>query len=364
MANVPSHQPWRPNGVQPSGRRILFFSRGRGRGHAIPDVEICTRLRRCLPEDRITTVSYGTGAATLRELGEHPIAMPLKDDNDYVSTLVSAGTIIAAHHPDIIISHEEFAVVPFAAALRIPVITVIDWFLDEDTFLMQSLGPSSTIVFLEEQGVFPEPSFLKDKVEYLGPIARPMSYGIGDKSAVRRELGLGDSMLVISVIPGAWATEERAPLHSLVLEAFEAIQRTDKFLIWIAGTERDRLQRLLGDRPDVRVHPAVTPIEKVMVASDLVITKGNRGTTLDACALGVPSIALSSGANPIDDAILNRVKSNLLLRPSGLDPRFLATCIVERAQGGFNPDTIRYFGNFERVAETIARKVDDHVLRQ
>lgn len=48
---------------------ILFFSRGRGRGHAIPDLAIAKRLLHADPSLALAFASYGTGAETIRNSG-------------------------------------------------------------------------------------------------------------------------------------------------------------------------------------------------------------------------------------------------------------------------------------------------------
>ena len=53
--------------------KILFFSRGRGRGHAIPDMQIAKELERQDSEIEIRFVSYGTGAI---------MAVPAHDERD------------------------------------------------------------------------------------------------------------------------------------------------------------------------------------------------------------------------------------------------------------------------------------------
>ena len=57
----------------PSRVGILFFSRGRGRGHAIPDMAIAEKLLRLRDDADIRFVSYATGAATFTEFGHSVI---------------------------------------------------------------------------------------------------------------------------------------------------------------------------------------------------------------------------------------------------------------------------------------------------
>jgi hypothetical protein len=91
----------------------------------------------------------------------------------------------------------------------------------------------------------------------------------------------------VSVIPGAWATEQRAPIVDLVIPAFQGLADEDKKLIWIAGRDHEALSGRLAEQPGVMVMKECSPIEKLMVASDLVVTKANRGTTIDLASLGV-----------------------------------------------------------------------------
>jgi hypothetical protein len=56
----------------------------------------------------------------------------------------------------------------------------------------------------------------------------------------------------------------------------------------------------------------------ILIASDLIITKGNRNTLFESHALGRPSISISFGLNPIDDYRVLRIPSNTALRARGL----------------------------------------------
>ena len=51
-------------------QHVLFFSRGKGRGHAVPDAAIASDLVGREPDVKITFASYGMGAATLKSLGK------------------------------------------------------------------------------------------------------------------------------------------------------------------------------------------------------------------------------------------------------------------------------------------------------
>jgi len=61
----------------------------------------------------------------------------------------------------------------------------------------------------------------------------------------------------------------------------------------------------------------------------VVITKGNRGTIMDAASLGVPSISLSYGQNPIDEILVAGIKSNHALNAKAMDAQILRRFIEQ-----------------------------------
>lgn len=72
-------------------RKILFFSRGRGRGHAIPDMEIAKELTKDRQDVQVHFVSYGTGARTIEQYGFPLIDVELPDQGSHTAMTVIAG---------------------------------------------------------------------------------------------------------------------------------------------------------------------------------------------------------------------------------------------------------------------------------
>src|SRR6187399_2767643 len=95
-------------------KRILFFSRGRGRGHAIQDIGIVRALEAMRPDLEVRFVSYGTGAETFRAFDISLIDLDLPDYGGVVDTSVLAGKLIGWLQPDLVVSHEEFPAIPAA----------------------------------------------------------------------------------------------------------------------------------------------------------------------------------------------------------------------------------------------------------
>jgi UDP-N-acetylglucosamine:LPS N-acetylglucosamine transferase len=303
--------------------KVLFFSRGRGRGHALPDIEIARELRRIRPDVDLHFASYATGAETLVRAGLPTTDLDLGEDAKFLEVLVRATRLIFTRQPDLVISHEEFAALPAARSVGVGATFIVDFFVPIDVFT-ESLALADQVFFIEQRGIFTEPPAVRGKVHYVGPIVRQMTLTRADRAAARNELGLPATSTVVSVIPGAWATEQRAPIVDLVLPAFQRLAGEDNKLVWIAGRDHEALASRLAGQPGVMVMKECSPIEKLMVASDLVITKANRGTTIDLASLGVPSLSLSFGLNPIDETIIPRIHSNLALNARGIDVPYLA----------------------------------------
>ncbi len=309
--------------------RVAFFSRGRGRGHAVPDVALIEELGRLDPDIDVNWVSYGTGAATLRDLGSDPIDIQLPDDARFLDIHIRAARTIAELQPHIVIAHEEFAAAPAAKLIDTPVIILTDYFIDPRHIWMQCLDYADEVIFIDEHGLFSEPPGLASRIYYAGPLIRPFRYHPQDRDRARLELGLDPEVLVVLVLPGNWYTEERAPIAHLVLPAFRTLPIDRKVLIWMAGQDAERLRRLTSDQPDVVIKDTDWQIDRWMVACDLALTKGTRKTSLELASLAVPSISLSHGLNPIDETRIARIGTNSHLDARAVDAQALTHHITE-----------------------------------
>ncbi len=323
----------------------------------MPDMAIASDLALWAPEVRVEFVSYAMGAATFRACGYAVVDLEFGEEAPYLDVLIAATRLIQERRPDVVVAHEEFAVLPAARGLGVPSVFVLDFFPRSDSLWSESLKHADEVIFVERQGIFGEPPQLKGKVRYVGPILRPLVVGPGDRAPCRDVLGLAANAIVVSVIPGAWATEQRAPIAEVVAEAFESLPGQSKHLVWIAGRDQELLSARLRDVPGAIVLKEYSPIEKVMVASDVVVTKGNRGTILEVASLGVPSVSLTYNLNPVDEAIVLRVPSNVALHARGIDAPLLARVLAEsfaRQRGAVVPPSLDVA---ESKAATLAARV-------
>ena len=301
-------------------RKVLFFSRGRGRGHAIPDMEIVKEMTKAHEDVNVRFVSYGTGARTIERYGFPLIDVGLPDQASHTAMTVIAGRLIASLDPDLVVSHEEFAVLPAAKIFSKRTICITDWFVEPEQLSMACLGYADKILFIDEPGIFEEPPCVQGRVEYVGPVLREFQYGPEDRDRARSELNIPPDAFVVAVLPGSW-TEEKVPIFDPVMEAYDALDRPSKFLIWVAGSDKQMIGDRLAGRQDVLVLEFDPAIERVMVAAQVAVTKSTRKVGSELEALGVPNVALQTGLNRIDD-----------IRRAGAPPGSRIACSLDPAE--------------------------------
>lgn len=342
--------------------RVLFFSRGRGRGHAIPDIEIVDALEARCDFLEVTFASYATGYQTFCESGWSVVDLNLPEKNDFLDTLISTSNLINKYKPQLILCHEEFAAVPAAQMFQLPVIFVTDWFTSPSSLTMNCLKYADLIVFIERPGLFPVPSYLRDRVHYVGPVIREMLIDPLGRQNGRSKFDLSQHSNVISVIPGSWASEERAPMAELIIDAFERLVGDRKNLIWLSERDYDALSNYCPKHPELRLLKDLWPTEPLMYASDIVITKANRGTTYEVACLGIPSVSLSFGLNPIDDIIAPHIPGNTFFDARGLSGQFLADQFHNILSYSSPKRVARQslMGGADRAARVILQFIESH----
>lgn len=333
----------------PENQKVLFFCRGRGTGHAIPDLAIAEAIEAVAGGVEIRFVSYSTGAACIADAGRPVIDLELPDEAEFLDVLVRAAGLIEWLRPDLVVAHEEFAALPASCVMRCPAMFVTDWFVGEERLVMAALEYASEILFLDGPEGWDVPRQAAGKVQFLGPLLREFDYSSVDRELARRELGLPEDGVVVSVLPGAYATEERVPIADLVLGAFGALDYPVKHLVWVAGDDRERIVGLTEGRDDVSVLGFQDQIDRVMVASDCAITKANRKTVMELEALGIPAIALSPGTNPVDDRRARAARAQVF--------RMLAEVNVESLRGDILAQVARGVGSPAEV-DGVRRPVD------
>jgi hypothetical protein len=316
---------------------ILFFSRGRGYGHALPDLAISRHLAKALPASPISFASYSTGFRVLSEAGVSVTDLGLPENNAFVATLDRAQRLIRELNPTVVISHEEFAAVVAARMNDVPSAFISAWLPQPNTMQAEALTCASSIIVLERPGLFLPLPGVSAKPKYTGRMLRDLCCKSSDREQLRTQLGIEQDEEFLLVISGGWANEQRAPIADTVISSYLKLARSRKRLRWLAGSDAPALRQRLTGIPGVEVSDYYDPVEHLIAVADIVISKGTRGTTLDANALGTPSISLSHGLNPVDDLLVPRISSNLALRAPAVDADVLCEEILKRLDGDRPP---------------------------
>ncbi len=283
------------------GTKLLVFTRGRGRGHAIADIEIVDRLQRSRDDVQVRFVSYATGGAVFAEFEVPYIDLGMPIANPITDTTVLAGKLIAWLRPDVVLSHEEFPALPVAKVFGTPTLAVTDWFNPTESYSSHSLKYADRILFAGERGAFEEPDWVRDKTRYVGYLVRPLEPRPAIREESRRRLGLDPDAFVVGVVPGD-TPESVTPAADLVADAFHLAPIENKQLVWLAGPDFETLSSRFADDPRVLLLRDESALEPLTGAMDIAITKGGRNTTLlELGLLGVPAVVLSNGENSAND---------------------------------------------------------------
>jgi UDP:flavonoid glycosyltransferase YjiC (YdhE family) len=339
---------------------ILFISRGRGRGHAVPDLSIAREIRARRPRASVRFCSYGTGALVLRNAGEDVIALEAGDMDPPWKIHIELVRLLATIAPRLVVSHEEFVAVPAATIFRLPTVFLTHWFFPSPHLMNEAIGFARSIGFLETEGAMISPSTLQGKIVYLGPVLRQFRYLPRDRRALREEMGFGDDELVLGVFPGTthrgMMGEHIRESMRLTLNAFHELPVPAKAFLLIGGA----VEELLGT--DHQIEKIITVEshphpEAMMIVSDVAITTGSYAIGAELMALGVPSISLSGGLNQIDDFFAKRRRNNRFLYYKEATSAQLAEIIVDAVRTGpAEPETACLLGTgAARVAEYIVQ---------
>jgi len=308
-------------------KKLLYFSRGRGRGHAVVDIQIGQELAKLRSDVQILYVSYGTGALTFREQRIPIIDLDLPDMNSIAATTVLAGRVIGRLQPDLVVANEEFPVLPAAKIFGNRTVMITDFFGEPGKFSMESLWFADHVLFLDRKNER-EPPPVAGKVRYMGPQLRPFAYTRKDRQRARQELGITGT-IVIGVFPGSW-TEAMAPLVDRLLPALDAAKLGDVQVIWLAGQDAARIRKYTKKRSDITVLEADWQIDRLMVACNLAITKTNRITVQELASLGIRTLSVDYGLNSIGCERIAHLRANRTIAIDDLNAGVIEASLHQR----------------------------------
>jgi hypothetical protein len=339
-------------------QRVAFFCRGRGKGHVVPDIAIADEMLRLHANAEINWISYSTGAELLRNEGFSVVDLELPDDNPFIPTQLKSLEIVRRLQPDLVIAHEEFAAIAAAKICGVNTIDLVDFFLHPSHLWMQCLACCNEVIFLDDEGYFPAPPSLQDKIYYAGRFVRRLGCSPGETLQARSFLKLDPGTTLIVAYSGNW-TEQQAPIADLLIPAFRSLPHSNKLLVWIAGKDFAPLSSSLARRDDVVIKSHDSNFDMWLAAADLVITKGTRKTALEVSYLNKPSVSLSYNLNRIDDIRVSMIRSNVQLGARDLTPQMLAVHILRqlsyKPSEPYGPDS--YYPGLTNAARRLTDKL-------
>jgi hypothetical protein len=337
---------------------ILFFSRGRGKGHAVPDLAITAELRSILPSVRVLFASYASGAEVFRAAGEEFIDLGFSETTSLFDIVIGSGRLLTKQRTRVVCSHEEPGVLLASKVFECPSVFLTHWFPTLQDPYLDVFKCADEVLFMEQKRLFPEPAQLSGKVRYIGPVLRRFKYRPCDRSLVRSQLGLRSGEALILVAPGS-PSESLFPIYDLIMGAFKEVDCAHKRLIWVAGRDYLDISKRAEESAHCHVVDTDWQLDRLMVASDVAITRGTYNIGKELMALGIPSIALSHGHNFIDDMYSRCFPSNTFLWAQETTCSALARRIEELLHRGLAaPDVDALQGHGARcVAEHLATSV-------
>lgn len=310
----------------PGAPSILFFIRGRGRGHAIPSLEIVKKLEAREPRLQIRLVSYGTGAATLEALGRTVIDLGLPDFNSVPDTIILAAKLVGWLRPDLVVAHEEFAALAAARIFDRPSIFLTDWMPEPGSLAGSLLRHAGHILYLDE----PPATDIAVPLTPVGHILRDFAYSRSDRQKAREELAIPADSGIILVLPGSVSDQDQ-PIAPLVAPAFDKLGQGWR-MIWLAGEDAGELRERFQNQERVLILDFDWQPERLMAAADVAITKATRKTGLELQWFGIPFVAITHGVNRVDDETAARMRGARLVKAQESSPDTLAELLRELAQ--------------------------------
>jgi len=283
--------------------KILYFSRGRGFCHAMRDMLIIEEFTKLNENLNIQVASYAEGYTCFTQNGFEVFDLGLKLNEEIGYNAVNRiESLIKRFKPALIVTDEGFVVLSLAKKFGIPSLLITNWFfesIDKRHPLIPVVRDANHIIFADRKEFHKVPSNFDVPVSFVGPIIRQFEYTHKDKGKARSELGLEDDEIVILVTP-AGRHKHRNKLLDLTPSIIERVKKLELRLILLTGPLFEEYSKKIEKNDRVIVKSYDWKIDRLMAASDLVINKGTFTTTWELVFLGVPSISIPDGDNPVD----------------------------------------------------------------
>lgn len=308
--------------------KILYFSRGRGFSHGMYDSLIIKELWKINRNLSILVASYDKGYKYLIGNGFKPFNLGLRQDEELtLKSGLRIWSLIRKFKPDLVVCDEVFIALHITKGLKIPSVLIMHWFFESFTNkhpIIPAVKKANHVIFVDTPEFHTIPPHFDVHLTFVGPIIRDFDYTLKDKTRARRELGINIKDKVILVTPGGRHRDGNKLLR-LSVEAFKELKGNNLRMILLAGELYEEYREKFADDKRIIVKDFDWKMDRLMVASDLVICKGTFMTTWELAYLGIPSVSIPEIKN-IDQVHVNRMaEHNLTFK---IDPQRLNKTVL------------------------------------
>jgi len=318
--------------------KILYLSRGRGFSHAMYDLLILGELENMNKDLSILVASYDKGYIYFLNNGIRAFNLELRQEDELS---LKAGfriwSLIRKFRPNLVVADEVFIALHITKALKIPSILITHWFFEtfsENHPITPAVKKANHVIFVDTPEFHSIPFDFGVPLTFVGPVIKEFDYTLKDRNKARDELGIKREDKVILVTTGG-RHKDRIRLLEVSVEVFKELQGKNMKLILLTGELRQEYEKKFADDDSIIVKDYDWKMDRLMVASDLVICKGTFMTTWELACLGIPSISIPDISNPVDHIHVDKMaKHNLTHR---IDPRkFNKNVLLEKMKEIFD----------------------------
>jgi len=266
---------------------IMFFSHGKGWGHAIRDMIIIDAVKEQLPDVKIEVFSYDQGYEAFSFYGRQCINIrPPAWSQDGPEWFKKFTDLLEERpKPDLIISDEEGIGVEFANEIfEVPSVFISDWlpikpYVSDEGFKL--FYSADRIIYLGYESSMHPPEDMRSKIEFVGPIIRKSEYTQNDRPKIRTELQIDPEAKLILVLAGSVLGTDEDYFRACI----DGIKRVEinVRLYLVCGRLFGKLQQEASERIKVVEH--IKDPNRLVVASNLVISRGGHTTMWEIASM-------------------------------------------------------------------------------
>jgi UDP-N-acetylglucosamine--N-acetylmuramyl-(pentapeptide) pyrophosphoryl-undecaprenol N-acetylglucosamine transferase len=282
------------------------------------DLLIIRELKKINKNLSILVASYDKGYVYFKGNGFRPFNLGLRQEEELtLKASLRMWTLIRRFRPDLVVSDEVFIALHITKGLKIPSILITHWFF-ESFYRKHPMIPvvkkANHVLFVDKPEFHTIPFDFNVHLTFVGPVIREFDYTLKDKKRAKYELGIDSKDKVILVTTGG-RYKDRNKLLELSVEVFKELKDNNLKLILLTGELYEEYSERFKNESKIIIKDYDWQIDRLMVASDIVICKGTFMTMWELAYLGIPSISIPDLDNPVDQVHVNKMdKYNITVK--------------------------------------------------